>query len=197
MSVNKYQSHVLVLPEDDANRQLANGFLLDPSLLIRQIQVLGVAGGWEGVLDRFKREHVPEMHKYPHRFMVLLVDFDADKGRLDQAKSVIPEQLIDRVFVLGAWTEPEPLKSANLGSYETIGMAMAKDCREETDTTWGHDLISAQYERDCPFAQARSADPVRAPLKHDSGRVRRSSAPTAARSRLPGRLRVPYVVSEQ
>ena len=29
MSVNKYQPHVLVLPEDDANRQLANGFLLD------------------------------------------------------------------------------------------------------------------------------------------------------------------------
>jgi hypothetical protein len=29
MSVNKYHPHVLVLPEDDANRQLANGFLLD------------------------------------------------------------------------------------------------------------------------------------------------------------------------
>lgn len=28
MSVNKYKPHVLVLPEDDANRQLANGFLL-------------------------------------------------------------------------------------------------------------------------------------------------------------------------
>jgi hypothetical protein len=48
--------------------------------------------------------------------------------------------LKDRVFVLGVWSEPEALK-ANLGSYETIGMAMAEDCREETDTIWGHDLL--------------------------------------------------------
>ena len=27
MSVNKYKPHVLLIPEDDANRQLANGFL--------------------------------------------------------------------------------------------------------------------------------------------------------------------------
>ena len=40
MSVNKYLPHVLVLPEDDANRQLANGFLLDPNLLDRRIQLL-------------------------------------------------------------------------------------------------------------------------------------------------------------
>jgi hypothetical protein len=31
MSVNKYLPHVLVLPEDDANRQMANGFFLDQS----------------------------------------------------------------------------------------------------------------------------------------------------------------------
>jgi len=29
MSVNGHLPHVLVLPEDDANRQLANGFVLD------------------------------------------------------------------------------------------------------------------------------------------------------------------------
>ncbi|KAM3090094.1 hypothetical protein ACKFKG_30775 [Phormidesmis sp. 146-35] len=32
MSIDKYQPHLLVLPEDDANRQVAIGFLLDPSL---------------------------------------------------------------------------------------------------------------------------------------------------------------------
>ncbi len=26
MSVNKYKPHVLILPEDDADRQIANGF---------------------------------------------------------------------------------------------------------------------------------------------------------------------------
>jgi len=47
---------------------------------------------------------------------------------------------MDRVFILGAWTEPEDLK-ADLGSYETIGLAMAKDCREETNRIWRHDLL--------------------------------------------------------
>jgi hypothetical protein len=35
--MNRYQPHVFVLPEDDANRQLANGFLLDESLIVRRI----------------------------------------------------------------------------------------------------------------------------------------------------------------
>ncbi len=56
------------------------------------------------------------------------------------AKQRIPERLSHRVFTLGAWTEPERLKS-RLGSYETIGRAIAKDCREDTDTTWGHRLL--------------------------------------------------------
>ena len=73
--------------------------------------------------------------------MVLLIDFNGSEGRLENAKAVIPNHLIDRVFIIGVWTEPEALRRANLGSYETIGRAMAKDCREETDTAWGHDLL--------------------------------------------------------
>lgn len=46
MSVNNYKPHLLVLPEDEANRQLANGFLQDFSLNLRCIQVLPIAGGW-------------------------------------------------------------------------------------------------------------------------------------------------------
>ena len=73
--------------------------------------------------------------------MVLLIDFDGKKDRMNLAKEVIPSHLTERVFVLGVLTEPEDLRKASLGSYETIGRAMAKDCREETDTTWGHDLL--------------------------------------------------------
>ena len=59
MSVNKHLPHILVLPEDDANRQLANGFLLqvDPTRM-RQMQVLPVAGGWTAVLDQFLSDEV-------------------------------------------------------------------------------------------------------------------------------------------
>ena len=139
MSVNKYQPHVLVLPEDDANRQLANGFLLDPFLSSRKIQVLEEVGGWHQVLERFTSDHIVGMDRYPDRFMVLLIDFDGREDRLISAKGAIPNHLADRVFILGAWSEPEALRQAGLGSYETIGLKMAKDCREETDATWGHD----------------------------------------------------------
>src|ERR1022692_2541346 len=141
MSVDKHRPHVLVLPEDDANRQLANGFLLDQSVSIRRIQVLPVAGGWRKVLNSFESEHVREMDRYSKRFTVLSIDFDGHKDRLTYAKDVVPARLIDRVFVLGVWTEPEKLRTDLGRPYETIGKAMAQDCREETDATWGHDLL--------------------------------------------------------
>ncbi len=139
MAANKFLPHVAVLPEDDPNRQLANGFALD---LGRQIEILPVAGGWGNVLDSFRSEHVPYMDARPGRFMILLIDFDRQEDRLDKALAVIPSHLEDRVFVLGVWSEPEELK-ADLGrpGYESIGEAMAKDCREGTDAIWSHDLL--------------------------------------------------------
>ena len=141
MSVNKHLPHVLVLPEDDANRQLANGFFLAlDQRVARSMQVLEEVGGWNQVLERFKSDHISGMGKYQDRFVVLLIDFDDRADRLNRAKAEIPPDLIDRVFVLGAFTEPEALK-AELGPYEAIGSALAKDCREGKDTTWGHPLL--------------------------------------------------------
>jgi hypothetical protein len=160
MSADKHQPHVLVLPEDDANRQMARGFLLDQSVSIRRIQVLPVAGGWRKALDSFGAEHIREMDRYPNRSMVLLIDFDGHKERLTYAKTFVPDHLIDRVFVIGVWTEPEKIR-ADLGSYEEIGMALAKDCREETDTAWAHRTSSTQFRRDPPITRPRSAVPVR------------------------------------
>ena len=140
MSVNRYLPHVLVLPEDDANRQLANSFLLDRNLSTWRIQVLVEAGGWSDVLERFLSDQVVDMDRYPKRFMILLIDLDGREDRLQYAKSRIPERLTERVFILGALTEPEALR-ADLGSYEAIGLEMARDCREETNKTWGHRLL--------------------------------------------------------
>jgi hypothetical protein len=141
MSVNRHQPHVLVLPEDDANRQLANGFRLDPYLLNWKIQVLEEAGGWTKVLERFKKDQLVGMNRYPARLMILLIDFDDHSERLAEAKAEIPDQLAERVFVLGALTEPEGLKQAGLGSPEQIGLGLAKDCREGTETLWQHPLL--------------------------------------------------------
>jgi hypothetical protein len=70
-----------------------------------------------------------------------MIDFDGKSDRLDIARSRIPEHLVERTFVLGALGEPEDLKSAGLGSYETIGLAIAQDCREGTDARWAHELL--------------------------------------------------------
>jgi hypothetical protein len=141
MSVNKDRPHVFVLPEDDANLRIANGFHLEVAAnRQRQMQVLPVAGGWNEVLKLFESQHAKEMDRCPGRFIVLLIDFDGDQSRLERAMACIPQRLADRVFVLGALGEPEDLKP-DLGPYEAIGSRLAEDCRQDTDGTWGHRLL--------------------------------------------------------
>lgn len=142
MSINKYQSHILVLPEDDANRQIANGFILHPNLNGRAIQVLPSAGGWGKVMNDLKEVHAPEMQKYPYRMMVLLIDFDnQQKDRLSYVKNQIPQDLTDRVFVLGVLSEPENLRKTIQRTFENIGEALSKDCSDDMNELWGHDLL--------------------------------------------------------
>jgi hypothetical protein len=141
MSVNRFQPHVLVLPEDDANSQLANGFWLFPSLLSRRMQVLPSAGGWHNVMESFVADHADQMRENTNRSIVLLIDFDEQEARLTEVKAKIPEELAERVFVIGVLSEPEALRRDLRRSYETIGSEMAKDCRDETNEVWGHALL--------------------------------------------------------
>ncbi len=148
MSVNRHQPHLLVLPEDKANRQIANGFLLEPSLKSRAIQVLSFAGGWGDVIQEFLHDYVPTMRKYPQTMIALLIDFDDNKpdvlnykDRLNYIKNQIPADLKEKVFILGSRTSPEKLRSDMKKSFETIGESLAKDCAENTYETWGHDLL--------------------------------------------------------
>ncbi|MCW8141446.1 MAG: hypothetical protein KIT58_21290, partial [Planctomycetota bacterium] len=76
MSCNAYMPHVLVIPEDDANRQLANGFVGAPGIAPRRIQVLPPAGGWRGVVETLLSDHVSGMRRFEQRLVVLLLDFD-------------------------------------------------------------------------------------------------------------------------
>ena len=111
MSVNRHLPHIFILPEDDANRQLANGFLLNINVNSNQVQILTPARGWAHVRDDFASSHVDKMRQYEDRLTVLLIDFDDHfADRLQNVKEAIPNDLIDRVFVLGVRTEPEALK---------------------------------------------------------------------------------------
>ena len=70
MSVNKHRPHIFVLPEDDANHALANGFRLNPNLSQRSIQVLASAGGWIKVQSQFQTEHIFPMERNKNRHTV-------------------------------------------------------------------------------------------------------------------------------
>ncbi len=107
---SKYLPHILILPEDDADRQIAVGFILDPGVDQRRIQVLPPAGGWLKVLESFEKNHVADLRRFADRVVVMVIDFDGHEDRLDQAKNRIPAELQDRVFFLGARTEPEAIK---------------------------------------------------------------------------------------
>ncbi|MBD0307172.1 MAG: hypothetical protein ICV80_03230 [Microcoleus sp. T1-bin1] len=149
MGVNKYEDHVLVFPEDDANRQIANGFILNSNVKEQAIQVLPIADGWGKLVDKFKDDHVSLMQRFPKRRMVLLIDFDGQGERLSYVKSQIPEDLQDRVFILGVLSDPEALKrikkkfeSIGTGKLEQIGDTLANDCsNNNTNGLWGHDLL--------------------------------------------------------
>ncbi len=146
MSINREKPHILVLPEDDANRQIANGFLFAPNLNARSIQILPVAGGWRKVVKKFKSVHVSKMKTHSKRRCVFLIDFDQKKQlgfkeRLGQIKKEIPKELIDRVFVLGVLSEPEALKKATKMNYEKIGEALVEDCPNNTSELWEHELL--------------------------------------------------------
>ena len=141
MSVNKYQPHIFVLPEDEANREIANGFLLHHSVNLRSIQVLPNAGGWSKVKDLFYTVHAPEMDRFTCRHMVLLVDFDRDGSRFNQILKIVPAHLMKRVAIIGVWSEPEDLRRVGFTNTEELGTRLADECRSQQRQTWEHELL--------------------------------------------------------
>ena len=142
MSVNKHRPHVYVVPEDDANRQIANGFLLHHTVVPGQVRVLPPAGGWAKALTALETEYLRWLEESALCHLVLLVDFDGSysvrRARFDAAT---PEDLRSRVFVLGPRETPEALKRALNNDYENIGKTLAAECHSGGSDTWGHEHL--------------------------------------------------------
>ena len=146
MAANVYQPHLLLLIEDDANRQIVNGFDNHPSIAPRRLDPGKVAGGWLAVLAKFENEHISLLRKYPLRHLVMVIDFDACDGAAIEARrnrflAAIPEDLRDRVFLIGCSNEPEKLVSATRFGFEEIGRRLAQDCADGTDDMWNHPML--------------------------------------------------------
>jgi hypothetical protein len=142
MSVNRYRPHVFVIPEDDADRQIADGFVLHPRVTTRQVQVIEPPGGWMRVLDTFRKEYVRLIQQNAHTHVVMVVDFDGEvEGRRAKFEAGTPTDVHARVFVIGPRETPETLrKSLNIG-YEDIGRALADDCDRDRTDMWHHELL--------------------------------------------------------
>lgn len=143
---NKYQDHLQVLVEDDANRQLINGLSQHHSLQPRRLQVLQPAGGWRVVLDTLADQTtIDGIANFGKRHLLLLIDFD-DKFTArwevyQNYKAAMAPDVSNRIYLLGCLHEPEKLRAAfNHGkSFEQFGRELADDCAPPpAQNLWQH-----------------------------------------------------------
>ena len=141
--MNKYVPHVYVIPEDDADRQIADGFVLHPSVKDTRIQIAPPAGGWPKVLKTFRDEYISKLRNHQNTHVIILIDFDDQvMNRKAEFEAEIPVEFNTRVFVIGSKDKPETLKKGVKKSFEEIGKSLADDCDAGTATLWGHEQLS-------------------------------------------------------
>ena len=142
MSVNKFKDHILIVPEDDANRQLANGFVLHPSVRLQSVDIHPAVGGWSRVHSELGKTYADGLRKYPNRHLILLIDFDEQvMRRSTYFREAIPDDVSARVYILGTRSEPEPLRK-NIGkSLEMIGTELAGACADSNLGLWTHEFL--------------------------------------------------------
>jgi len=143
MSINKYESHLFVLPEDRANEQIVNGFITNMNVKSGVVKVLPPADGWINLVDEFVDDHATEIKKYPKRMMILLMDFDKDyPNRLKSVQDRISKDIKDRVFIVGVLSEPERLRTSVSKSFKDIGRTLSEDCYNKNyNGLWIHALL--------------------------------------------------------
>jgi len=81
------------------------------------------------------------MNQYSDAMIVLLIDFDDNEKRLSFVEKDIPENLRNRVFIIGIWSNPEALRRNTKKNFETIGETLANNCADNTHDLWNHDLL--------------------------------------------------------
>jgi hypothetical protein len=144
MSPNRHQNHVIIIPEDDADRQIANGFCSSYQLgtRSRRVQVVNETGGWHNAVATLHRTYLPHLREFNQARVVLVIDFDSNASRGAEVLEGVPEEFRDRVFVIGSLTDPQDLARSFKKSLEEIGRDIADQCAEgTTQSLWDHDLL--------------------------------------------------------
>lgn len=158
MSVNKHKPHLFILPEDDANSQLAHGFVEQYHVQSDCVQIRTPAGGWKKVLEKFEADYADGMKKYPKRMMMFLIDSDNDSNRLERIREQeILKEFSGRVFVLGVQSEPEKLRTKTRMSFAEIGNTLAAGCPNSRNELWSDELLQhneAELDRMIPLVKS-------------------------------------------
>lgn len=149
MTVNKYKPHLFVIPEDDADRQLANGFVLHHEVS-GEVQIVKEAGGWIKVIETITEEYVPLLKQNPNAHVLGIIDCDNDGERIKKLLDDFPSDVQDRIFLLGVFDDPQQFKISVQKPFETIGETLAEECFTEELHLWHHthlQHISTEIER--------------------------------------------------
>jgi hypothetical protein len=141
MSVNRERPHLLILPEDQANREIVNGFLTYSSVDFNRVQVMKNLGGWTNACNEFNHVYVHKLNKNKICHIMMLIDFDEEPNRRAYVEGLIPDGLQDRVFVIGVWSQPEKLKEDKMLTFEEIGRELEQDCPRQPAGIWNHELL--------------------------------------------------------
>ena len=94
MSSDSSKLHVLVLPEDQANHEIANGFRgheLNNDRNQRQIQVEEVGRGWRRTCETFKEDYVPRLRSITTRDVIILTRHSRNQKGMQSAHHERPE----------------------------------------------------------------------------------------------------------
>lgn len=139
MSADKYKNHIIIIIEDDKNRQIVNGFTQNLNIVnSRQIETY-VAGGWPNVKKMFIEVYEKRMTTTPYMYLVLVADFDNKEDRYDAIFRVVPDALKDRVMLVGARGEPEDITWSS--KLETLGRELAEACFRNEEGRWGSEHL--------------------------------------------------------
>lgn len=146
MAVNDYRPHLFVIPEDDADRQFADGFELDSRLKPLAMQVMPVEGGWKKVIEKILADYVPKVRSNLHTHVLGIIDCDEHPDRIVEQLSQFPEDVRDRIFLLGTLDDPQAFKRAVKLPFEKIGISLADECFQQEFSLWRHEHLAHIHE---------------------------------------------------
>lgn len=124
---NKYRWHIVVIPEDDATRQLGNGLINTFPDIAKFIKVLPVTRGWKRAVECVESLN---LKNFSQRRVLLIIDFDKNKDRLEAIKAKEDfSEFKDKIFIIGCFNEAEDLKRlVGRTNLEQVGQILGSDC---------------------------------------------------------------------